>query len=377
MDAGSTTTSTSSSAHPDLLDQGRGPAALRAWETGGIVPRDIWLEAGKQRLPRAPGPAELRRGGAPDWRFNAVLNEDSARRHPRAGLRPAHRIVVPYLPAFGTDEQRARWLPGMASGELIGAIAMTEPGTGSDLAAVATSRAGRRRLDLNGTKTFISNGILADLVVVVVRTDPTPRHGGLSLLVVERGADGFTRGRNLDKMGMHAQDTAELHFSDVRVPAGPTCSASGAALRPPHGQPRPGAAGRRRRWPRQRTGGPRADAGLRQGAHAFGTRSGPSRRTASRWPRSPPSCRSAQVYVDRCVELHCAGSSTPSRPPWRSGGSPTCRRGHRRLPAAARRATATWRSTRSRGPAGTPACSGSTRGTNEIMKEIIGRSMGV
>jgi len=128
--------------------------------------------------------------------------------------------VAPYLIKLTNDEQKARWLPGFASGEIITAIAMTEPGAGSDLQGVATTA--RRDGDhyvLNGSKTFITNGILSDLVIVVAKTDPTAGHKGMSLLAVERGMAGFERGRNLDKAGMKSQDTAELFFNDVRVPA--------------------------------------------------------------------------------------------------------------------------------------------------------------
>ncbi len=128
-------------------------------------------------------------------------------------------IIVPYLTSLGTDEQKRRWLPGCVSGETITAIAMTEPGAGSDLQGVRTTAvdAGDHYV-VNGSKTFISNGILADLVIVVARTDPDAGHQGISLLVVERDMAGFERGRNLDKIGLHAQDTAELSFTDVRVP---------------------------------------------------------------------------------------------------------------------------------------------------------------
>jgi alkylation response protein AidB-like acyl-CoA dehydrogenase len=140
-------------------------------------------------------------------------------------------IIVPYISALGTEEQKQRWLPGLVSGELISAIAMTEPGAGSDLQGIRTTAvdAGDHYV-LNGSKTFISNGILSDLVVVVCRTDPDAGHQGISLLVVERGMEGFERGRNLDKMGLHAQDTAELSFTDVRVPKANLLGAPGSGF---------------------------------------------------------------------------------------------------------------------------------------------------
>ena len=161
-------------------------------------------------------------GGSHDFRFNQIIAEELA----RAGIGGAglgitlhNDVLTPYFVEYCTDEQRQRWLPGIASGELITAIAMTEPGTGSDLAGVATTavRDGDEYV-VNGSKTFITNGINADLVIVVAKTDPTQRHTGMSLLVVERGMAGFERGRNLDKIGLHSQDTAELFFTDVRVP---------------------------------------------------------------------------------------------------------------------------------------------------------------
>jgi long-chain-acyl-CoA dehydrogenase len=135
------------------------------------------------------------------------------------GITLHNDICLPYFLRYGTDEQRARWLPGIASGELVTAIAMTEPGVGSDLASMSTTavRDGDHYV-VNGAKTFITNGINADLVITAVKTDPSQRHQGMSLLVLERGMTGFERGRNLDKIGMHAQDTAELSFTDVAVP---------------------------------------------------------------------------------------------------------------------------------------------------------------
>jgi alkylation response protein AidB-like acyl-CoA dehydrogenase len=139
---------------------------------------------------------------------------------------------LPYFLAYCTDQQRARWLPGIADGSLITALAMTEPGIGSDLASMSASA---RREDghyvVNGAKTFITNGINADLVIVAVKTDPSERHHGISLLVVERGMEGFERGRNLEKLGMHAQDTAELFFADVHVPAENLLGEEGSGFR--------------------------------------------------------------------------------------------------------------------------------------------------
>ncbi|HYZ09611.1 MAG TPA: acyl-CoA dehydrogenase family protein [Pseudonocardiaceae bacterium] len=191
------------------------------WERDGIVGRDLWLAAGKAGLLGIDVPEEHGGGATADFRFNAILAEELARAGASGVGFPLHNdILAPYLLRLCTPEQRRRWLPGFCSGEIITAIAMTEPGTGSDLQGIR-SAAVRDGGDwvLNGAKTFISNGILADLVIVVARTDPEAGAKGFTLLAVERDMPGFERGRNLDKIGMHAQDTAELSFTDVRVPA--------------------------------------------------------------------------------------------------------------------------------------------------------------
>jgi long-chain-acyl-CoA dehydrogenase len=191
-----------------------------AWEAAGIVDRSFYAQAGKQGLIGFEVPEEYGGSGVVDFRFNAVIQEEFG----RAGFTSSSSclslhsdVILPYFLA-ASDEQKARWLPGIASGETITAIAMTEPGTGSDLAGIRTKAV----LDgddyvLDGAKTFITSGQNADLVIVVTRTDPHP-HRGLTLLVVERGMPGFARGRNLDKIGQHGQDTSELSFTGVRVP---------------------------------------------------------------------------------------------------------------------------------------------------------------
>ena len=194
------------------------------WSAAGITPRELFTAAGKQGLLGIDVPEEYGGGGVPDFRFNAVLGEELLRTPDAgAGLGIAlhNDICVPYFLSYCTEEQKQRWLPGIASGELVTAIGMTEPGIGSDLASMTTSalRDGDHYV-VNGAKTFITNGIHADLVITAVKTDPRHRHRGMSLLILERGMAGFTRGRNLDKLGQHAQDTAELFFDDVHVPVG-------------------------------------------------------------------------------------------------------------------------------------------------------------
>lgn len=190
------------------------------WERDGIVDREVWRKAGERGLLCFDVAEAYGGAGISDFRYNMVLAEESARAGASGpGFAVHSDIIVPYISSLGTEEQKQRWLPGCVSGDLVTAIAMTEPGAGSDLQGIRTTAvdAGDHYV-LNGSKTFISNGILSDLVIVVCRTDPEAGHQGISLLVVERGMDGFERGRNLDKMGLHAQDTAELSFADVRVP---------------------------------------------------------------------------------------------------------------------------------------------------------------
>jgi alkylation response protein AidB-like acyl-CoA dehydrogenase len=192
------------------------------WDAAGIVDRSVFAAAGAAGFLGFEIDEEYGGGGTRDYRFNAVLTEELLRTGSAAGglgLTLHTDICLPYFLAYCNDEQKARWLPGIATGELITALAMTEPGIGSDLAAMTTTaqRDGDDYI-VNGAKTFITNGINSDLVIVAAKTDPAQRHSGISLLVVERGMGGFERGRNLDKLGQHAQDTAELFFSDVRVP---------------------------------------------------------------------------------------------------------------------------------------------------------------
>ena len=193
-----------------------------AWNDAGITPRDLFVDAGRHGFLAFDVPEEFGGGGIPDFRFNAIVTEEIQHAGVGAsglGMTLHNDICVPYFLKYCTPEQAQRWLPGIASGELITAIAMTEPGIGSDLASMSTTaiRDGDRYV-VNGSKTFITNGINADLVITAVKTDPSQRHKGMSLLILERGMEGFERGRNLDKLGMHAQDTAELFFNEVSVP---------------------------------------------------------------------------------------------------------------------------------------------------------------
>ena len=192
------------------------------WEESGIVDRDVFTSAGANGFLGIDVPEEFGGGGVADFRFNVVIAEELQRADVNAaglGITLHNDVCLPYFNQQANDEQKKRWLPGICAGELITAVAMTEPGIGSDLASMATSavRDGEHYV-VNGSKTFITNGINADLVITAVKTDPAQRHRGMSLLIVERDTPGFERGRNLDKVGMHAQDTAELFFTDARVP---------------------------------------------------------------------------------------------------------------------------------------------------------------
>ncbi|MBF6181482.1 Acyl-CoA dehydrogenase, short-chain specific [Nocardia otitidiscaviarum] len=202
-----------------FLDQHVAPNHER-WEEAGVVDRAVWLEAGKQGFLGMAVPEEFGGGGVKDFRYNAIVTEETTKgMYSGLGFGLHNDVIAPYLLELANDEQKARWLPGFCTGEIITAIAMTEPGTGSDLQGIKT-RAVRDGDDwiLNGSKTFITNGINSDIVIVVAQTDPEKGAMGFSLLVVERDMPGFTRGRNLDKIGLKAQDTAELSFDNVRVP---------------------------------------------------------------------------------------------------------------------------------------------------------------
>ena len=205
------------------------------WEQAGIAPRELYERAGASGFLGMAIPTEYGGGGSDDFRFNAILAEELAYAGVGGaglGLTLHNDITTPYFVDIGTEEQKQRWLPGIASGQLITAIAMTEPGTGSDLAGIATTaRRDGERYILNGSKTFITNGINSDVIIVAAKTDPTQRHTGMTLLVLERGMPGFERGRNLDKIGMHSQDTAELFFTDVEIPLENRLGEEGQAFR--------------------------------------------------------------------------------------------------------------------------------------------------
>ncbi|MBV7394079.1 acyl-CoA dehydrogenase family protein [Mameliella sediminis] len=189
------------------------------WEKDGQISREAWLEAGKRGFLGCSIPEEYGGVGG-DFLMSAVITEELARVGATGpGFQLHSEIVAPYILNYGTEEQKRRWLPRMVSGEAIGAIAMTEPGAGSDLQGIRTSavRDGNEFV-LNGQKVFISNGQMADVTIVVAKTDKDKGAKGISLFLVERDREGFRRGRNLEKVGWKAQDTSELFFEDVRLP---------------------------------------------------------------------------------------------------------------------------------------------------------------
>ena len=281
------------------------------WETVGITPRELWLNAGTQGFLGLNVPAAYGGGDTDDYHFAAIMAEEIGTTGvigSANGITLHNDIVLPYFLGLANDEQRSRFLPGMVSGEVIGALGITEPNTGSDVAGIRTT--GLKKggaFVVNGAKTFISNGINSDVVIVVCRTDPEKGHRGISLLLVERGMKGFERGRNLNKLGMHAQDTAELFFSDVEVPAENVLGEEGNGfvyLMTNLAQERLGIA----------VGAVAvADAALHwtldytKERKAFGQSISQFQNSKFLLAELATEVQIAQVYVDRCVELHCAG----------------------------------------------------------------------
>jgi len=191
---------------------------LDRWEEEGIIGRDFWLACGEAGILCPTVPAEYGGLGL-DFRYNAVISEELFYAGSSAGITLQSDIVADYIANYGSEEQKQEWLPKMVSGEAITAIAMTEPGAGSDLQGVrTTARREGNEYVVNGSKTYITNGQNADLVIVVAKTDPNARSKGISLILVEATREGFKRGRNLDKIGQSSADTSELFFEDVRVP---------------------------------------------------------------------------------------------------------------------------------------------------------------
>jgi alkylation response protein AidB-like acyl-CoA dehydrogenase len=207
------------------------------WERDGIVSRDLFARAAAKGMLAMQVPDRYGGTGIDDFRFNQIVNEElsgAGAGGSGLGITLHNDICLPYFLELSDESQRERWLPGIADGSLITAVAMTEPEMGSDLAGLRTTAIRTDSEDayiVNGSKTFITNGINADLVITAVKTDPSQRHAGISLVIIERGMEGFERGRNLEKVGQHSQDTAELFFNDVRVPRENLLGEEGAGFR--------------------------------------------------------------------------------------------------------------------------------------------------
>jgi alkylation response protein AidB-like acyl-CoA dehydrogenase len=281
------------------------------WESDGITPREMWRQAGSLGFLGYHVPEQYGGGGVDDYKFGAIMQEEVSETGligSANGITLHNDIVLPYYLTLGTNDQKSRWLPGMVSGELIGALAITEPNTGSDVAGVRTSAVRKGDVYIvNGSKTFITNGINSDLVITTVRTDPDAGHKGFTLLVLERGMKGFERGRNLSKLGMHAQDTAELSFTDVEVPVENRLGEEGMGfvyLMQNLAQERLGMA----------VGGVKVASAAVQWTldytkerKAFGQSIASFQNSKFALAEMATEVQIAQVYVDRCIELHSEG----------------------------------------------------------------------
>jgi alkylation response protein AidB-like acyl-CoA dehydrogenase len=350
------------------------------WERDHVVPRDLWLTAGRAGLLGIDVDEKYGGGGNPDYRFYAIMDEEFARAGASGpGIMVHNDMIGSYLNRLCTDEQKQRWLPGYCSGELVTAIAMTEPGAGSDLQGIQTTAvaAADGGWLLNGSKTFITNGQSCDLVIVVARTDPDAGSRGISLLVVEAGMPGFSRGRNLDKIGMSAQDTSELFFSDVFVPSGNLL-----------GQPGGGFAALMQNLPRERVAiGLFALASAERvfeltlaycrERQAFGRPIGSFQHSRFELAEMATALEVARAFTDRAIMAHVEGAlSAEEAAMVKWWNSDLCNRvcdrcvqlhggyGYMREYPVAR----AWADSRAQSIFG---------GTNEIMKEIIGRGLGV
>jgi alkylation response protein AidB-like acyl-CoA dehydrogenase len=355
--------------------------AYEQWEADGRIPREVLRRAGELGFLGFSVPEEFGGAGIDDFRFNAVINEEAARRGLAAfalAVTMQNDVALPYYTELCSAEQRERWLPGIVGGDLILAIAMSEPGTGSDLQGIET----RAVLDgdeyvLNGAKTFITNGLNAELIITAVRTGTSGSHRDISLLIVEADTPGFTRGRNLNKLGQHAQDTAELFFEDARVPAANLIGEPGQGFRyMTHNLAQErlsiavgavaaarGALDRTLAYVLERT--------------AFGRPVGTFQNSRFELARAATEVEVAQAFVDRCLQDAVAGTLTPDHAAmakyWCSEAQgrviDTCLQMHGgygyMLEYQIARDYADARISRIYG------------GTSEIMREVIGRSLGL
>jgi acyl-CoA dehydrogenase len=282
------------------------------WEKDGQVSREVWLSAGEKGFLCSSMPEEYGGGGA-DFLYSLVVGEELARVGASGpGFSLHSEIVAPYLLNYGSEEQKKEWLPKMARGEIIGAIAMTEPAAGSDLQGIKT-RAIRdgNHLILNGQKVFITNGQMADLVIVVAKTDPELGAKGMSLILVEREREGFERGRNLEKIGWKAQDTSELFFNDVRVPITNLLGEEGR-----------GFVQLIQQLPQERLLSATRSVAVAEAAvewtidytrerQAFGRRIADFQNTRFKLAEMKTQVTVMRTFIDRCTEMHMQGGLTP------------------------------------------------------------------
>ena len=351
------------------------------WERAGIVPREVFALAGRGGFLGMAVPERYGGAGVEDFRFNLIVGEEAQYAGVGSfglGVTLQNDICLPYFLSYCTEQQSERWLGGIASGELITAIAMTEPGIGSDLAGMSTRaiREGEHYV-LNGTKTFITNGVNADLVIVAAKTDPAERHRGISLIVVERGTEGFSRSRKLEKIGQHAQDTAELSFADARVPVENLLGEEGEGFRYLVSN-----------LPQERLSIAASAVAACEAAlvwtldyvrerHAFGQPIGSFQNSRFTLAELRTETDIARAFIDRCAQALDAGELTPedaAMAKWwctelQGRVTDRCLQLHGgygyMLEYPIARAYADARVTRIYG------------GANEIMKEIIGRSLGL
>lgn len=278
------------------------------WENAGIVSREIWQKAGELGM-LSPTMPEAYGGVGVDFRYNAIVTEEVSRAFTTGlGFGLHSDIVVPYIYNYGSEAQRQKYLPGCINGDIVTAIAMTEPGTGSDLQGIKTTaiRDGDEFV-LNGSKTFITNGQMADVVVVVAKTDPAAGAKGISLLIVETGTPGFERGANLHKLGLKAQDTSELFFDNCRIPAENILGDEGK-----------GFIYLMKELPQERlsvalTGTAQAEAVLEETVRyvkerkAFGGRIADFQNTQFKLAEMDAQITQSRVFIDHCLALHIAG----------------------------------------------------------------------
>ncbi|ONH55506.1 acyl-CoA dehydrogenase [Frankia sp. CcI49] len=286
---------------------------VEAWEKAGQVDRDVWRRAGAAGMLLWEAPEAYGGQGVRDYRYSQVLAEELyGTGSAGLGFGLQSDVMPPYLIDLTTDEQKARWLPGSVTGDTIWGLAISEPGAGSDVGSIrATAIRDGDTYVVNGTKTFITNGLLLDKVVVAVKTDPSQRHKGVSLIVVEEGMAGFERGRHLDKIGQRSQDTAELFFRDVRVPVANLVGEEGR-----------GFGYMMRNLPQERLGAGVAATGVMwraleltvdyvRGRRAFGQVLGAFQNTRFELAAIKTLCEVAQAYVDKAVVEHLRGDLTP------------------------------------------------------------------